>query len=130
MVTNAMKKVKISEGKCLVIVGVVMFLYGIVMAIHQGIGEIQVSEVIIVKDQFDYEKQPKCLYGNDDAYIAVNIFVLLSILFAARMLWVTRKVASTISSTATTATGKQYHAMSHRTTSYFITITTTMFPIT
>jgi mannose/fructose/N-acetylgalactosamine-specific phosphotransferase system component IIB len=112
MVTNAMKKVKISEAKCLVIVGVFASVASIVMIIHNVIGQIHVSEVTLIQDQFEHVKEVKCLYANYDALMALHALEIVSILFAARMLWVTRKVASTISSTATTATGKPCHVMS------------------
>jgi hypothetical protein len=111
MVTNAMKKVKISEAKCLVIVGVFASVASIVMIIHNVIGQIHVSEVTLIQDQFEHVKEVKCLYANYDALMALHALEIVSILFAARMLWVTRKVASTISSTATTATGKPCHVI-------------------
>ncbi|CAE7729511.1 unnamed protein product [Symbiodinium microadriaticum] len=74
------------------------------MTAQTVIGNFTVEQVIIVKDQFDHIKQPKCLStGNDALYVLYTLEIVL-ILFAGRMMWFTRHVASTISSTSTSAT--------------------------
>ena len=113
MVTNALKKVKIAESKCTAIVLGVIGMASMVMAVHSTIGDIHVAKVILVHDQFEYEKELKCVSENDDALYALYAVEVLLILFAGRMMWCTRHVASTISSTGTSATGKHFIRLRH-----------------
>ena len=106
LVTNAMKKVRVSESKCIGIVLGVVCTTVLVMAVHSAIGIIHVEDVTIVQNQFEYDKQRKCVARNDDAMHALHAMEAVLFCFSARMLWCTRHVASTISSTGTSATGK------------------------
>ena len=106
MVTNAMKKVKISESKCVGIVLGVVSLGAFFIAVHSAVDDIHVEKVTIVQDQLEYTKQLKCVVGSYNGMYPLFALEVLLALLTGRMLWYTRHVASTISSTSASAAGK------------------------
>ena len=108
MVTNVLKKVKIAENKCMaIVVGCVcVCVCAFIMVVHSSIGDIHVDQVTIQQDQFEYIKELKCVSRNNDALYALFAVEGIIILLAGRLMWFTKHVASTISSTATSATGE------------------------